>query len=131
MSGADNTRVMTRAERPAPDDYVRLSAHPRAKRSIARTKALGGRVGVVLGFGLAAKAGLPSWDVGVRALAGGIGGYVLLWLFAVTVWRQYALAEFRAAEVARARRVTEYYARMEEIRAEKAEALKAATDAAS
>lgn len=131
MSGADNTRVMNHAGRPAPDEYVRLSAHPRARRSIARTKAIGGLVGFVAGFWLSSKAGLPSWDVGVRALAGGIGGYVLLWLFAVTVWRQYALAEFRAAEVRRARRVTEYYARMEQIRAEKAEALKAATDAVS
>jgi hypothetical protein len=129
MSAADNTRVMNRAERSAPDDYVRLSAHPRAKRSIARTKAIGGLAGFVIGFWLASKAGLPSWDVGARALAGGIGGYVLLWLFAVTFWRQYALAEFRAAEVRRARRVTEYYARMEQLRAEKEAALKSASDA--
>lgn len=112
-----------------PDDYVRLSAHPRAQRSIGRTKALGGLIGFLLGFWLASKAGLPSWDVGVRALAGGIAGYVLLWLFAVTFWRQYAMAEYRAAAKRRAARIAAHNARMEEQRAEKEAARRAATEA--
>ena len=116
---------------PAPDDYVRLSAHPRAQRSIARVKALGGLTGFLIGFWMASKAGMPAWDVGVRALAGGIAGYVLLWLAAVTVWRQYALAEYRAARKRRRQRIIEYNARMEQIKAEKAEALKAASEALS
>jgi hypothetical protein len=114
-----------------PDDYVRLSAHPRAQRSIARTKAMGGLVGFVIGFWMASKTGLPAWDVGVRALVGGIAGYVLLWLAAVVVWRQYARAEFRAVEKRRRQRIAEYNARMEQIKADKAEALKAATEALS
>ena len=129
MSAADNTTVMN--GKPEPDDYVRLSAHPRAQRSIARTKALGGLIGFVIGFWIASKAGLPAWDVGVRSLAGGIAGYVLLWLAAVTFWRQYALAEYRAVQRRRRQRIADYNARMAQIKADKAEALKAASEALS
>ena len=128
MAGSGKTGAMDRG---TPDDYVRLSAHPRAQRSIARTKALGGLIGFVVGFWIASKSGLPAFDVGVRALAGGIAGYVLLWLAAVTLWRQYALAEYRAVEKRRRQRIAEYNARMEQLKAEKADALKAATEALS
>jgi hypothetical protein len=128
MSEADNTRVM---DKPQPDDYVRLSAHPRAQRSIARLKALGGLGGFLLGFWIASKNGLPSWDVGVRALFGGVAGYVLLWLAAVTFWRQYALAEYRAVEKRHRQRIADHNARMEQLHADRAEALKAATEALS
>jgi hypothetical protein len=35
--------------------------------------------------------------VALRALIAGIGGYMLAWMCAVTVWRQLVLAELRAA----------------------------------
>ena len=35
--------------------------------------------------------------VGVRALAGGIAGYVLIWIAAIIVWRQIAVGEYKAA----------------------------------
>jgi hypothetical protein len=96
---SDDTQVMSRGE---PDDYVRLSTHPRARRSIARAKAIGGLGGFVLGFWLASKASLPAFETGVRALVGGIAGYVLVWLAAVQIWRQLAIAEYRAVEKHRA-----------------------------
>jgi hypothetical protein len=114
-----------------PDDYVRLSAHPRAQRSIARLKAFGGLAGFLVGFWIASKSGLPSWDVGVRALAGGIAGYVLVWVGAVQFWRQYALAEYRAAEKRRRQRILEHNERVEQLMAEKAEARRAASEAVS
>ena len=128
MSRADNTTVMDKGQ---PDDYVRVSAHPRAQRSIARLKAFGGLIGFVVGFWIASKNGLPSWDVGFRALVGGTAGYVLLWLAAVTFWRQYVLAEFRGAQKRLRRQVLEHNARMEQLHADRAEALKAATQALS
>jgi hypothetical protein len=127
-ANAGNTTILDRGE---PDDYVRLSAHPRARRSIAKAKALGGLIGFLLGFWLASRSGLPAWDVGVRALAGGVAGYVLLWLGSVTVWRQYALAEYRAAAKRRRRLILEHNERVLQMRAERAEALKAATEAGS
>jgi hypothetical protein len=115
----------------APDDYVRLSAHPRATRSIARAKSLGGLIGFLIGLYLASKAGLPAWDTGLRALVGGVTGYVLIWLAAVQLWRQIVLAEYRAAAKVRRQRVAEYNARMNQLREERAEAMKAAREALS
>ena len=115
----------------APDDYVRLSAHPRAQRSIARAKSLGGLIGFLIGLYLASKAGLPAWDTGLRALVGGVTGYLLVWLVAVQLWRQIALAEYRAAENVRRERIAEYNARVKQLKEERAEAMKAAREALS
>jgi type VI protein secretion system component VasK len=128
MSEIDETTALGRGE---PDDWVRLSAHPRARRSIARSKALGGLVGFLLGYWLGSRAGLPAWDTGVRALVGGITGYVLIWVVAVQLWRQIALAEFRHAETRRRVRVAEYNARMQQLREDREEAMRAAHQALS
>src|SRR5688572_3705949 len=96
---ADQTQILNGEQ---PDDWVRLSDHPRAKASINRAKAFGGLIGFILGFWLAQSGGLPAFDTGVRALVGGISGYVLVWLAAVQIWRQLAIAEFKAAEKKRA-----------------------------
>jgi hypothetical protein len=85
-------------ERGEPDDYVRLSGHPRALRSIARARAIGGVIGFVIGLWLGSKAGLPAWDTGVRALAGGIAGWLLVWVAAVQIWRQLIVGEYRHSE---------------------------------
>ena len=100
---SDETMILKAGDpRGEPDEFVRISSHPRAQAQIKRAKAIGGLVGFVLGFWLGSKAGLPAWDTGARALAGGIAGYVLVWLAAVQIWRQLAVAEFRAAEKKRA-----------------------------
>ena len=114
-----------------PDHYVRLSAHPRAQRSIARAKSLGGLAGFLVGLYIASKAGLPAWDSGLRALVGGVTGYVLIWLAAVQLWRQIAMAEYRAADKVRRQRVAEHNARMRQLHEERADAMKAAREALS
>lgn len=108
MSEIDNTRILDKGE---PDDYVRLDAHPRAQRSIARAKAIGGVVGFVIGLWLGSRAGLPAWDTGVRALAGGIAGWLLVWVAAVQIWKQLIVGEYRAAAARReqARRTRQMY----------------------
>ena len=74
-----------------------VAAHPRASYQVRRVKGWGG----LIGFGAAAyvsyKAGVPMFDLGLRALIAGIVGYMLAWACAVTVWRQLVLAELRAA----------------------------------
>lgn len=74
-----------------------VAAHPRASYQVRRAKGWGG----VAGFGIAAylsyKAGVPTVDLGLRAIIAGIVGYMLAWACAVTVWRQLVLAELRAA----------------------------------
>ena len=108
MSEIDSTQIIDRGE---PDDYVRLAAHPRAQRAIGRAKAIGGVIGFVIGLWLGSRAGLPSWDTGVRALAGGIAGWLIVWVAAVQIWKQLVIAEYRAAEQKReqARRTRQLY----------------------
>jgi hypothetical protein len=85
-----------------PDDWVRLSNHPRAQAGIKRAKAIGGLAGFVVSFYIAQKHGVTSFQTGVRALAGGIAGYVLIWGAAIIVWRQIAIGEYKAAARRRA-----------------------------
>jgi len=74
-----------------------VAAHPRASYQVRRAKGWGG----VAGFGIAAylshKAGVPTVDLGLRAIIAGLVGYMLAWACAVTVWRQLVLAELRTA----------------------------------
>jgi hypothetical protein len=74
-----------------------VAAHPRASNQVRKAKGWGG----IAGFGVAAylsyKAGVPTVDLGLRAIIAGMVGYLLAWACAVTVWRQLVLAELRAA----------------------------------
>ena len=87
------------AARPAGEDLrPRLSRHPRARRQIAQAKAWAGIVGFVLVGWLSLQADQPLFEAGVRALAAGIGCYVVGWAVAVTVWTHLARAEVAVAE---------------------------------
>ena len=74
-----------------------VAAHPRASYQVRRAKGWGGIAGFALAAYFSYKAGVPTADLGLRALIGGIGGYMLAWACAVTVWRHLVLAELRAA----------------------------------
>ena len=76
---------------------VRLAAHPRAARHIAAAKGWGGLLGFAIVGVLSLKAGSAPFDAGLRAIAGGMGLYLLAWFGAVTVWREIAVAEVEAA----------------------------------
>ncbi len=73
-----------------------IAGHPRASYQVRRAKGWGG----IAGFGIAAylshKAGVPTVDLGLRAVIAGVAGYMLAWACAVTVWRHLMLAELRA-----------------------------------
>ena len=74
-----------------------VANHPRASYQVRRAKGWGGIAGFVIAGYLSYKAGVPTFDVGVRALVAGIVSYMLAWMCAVTVWRHLVLAELRAA----------------------------------
>lgn len=74
-----------------------VSAHPRASFQVRRAKGWGGLAGFGLAAYLSYKAGVPTVDVGVRAVLAGLAGYILAWACAVTIWRHLVLAELRAA----------------------------------
>jgi len=80
-----------------------IANHPRARYQVRRAKGWGGIAGFAIAGYLSYKAGVPTFDVGLRALVAGIVGYMLAWMCAVTVWRHLVQAELRAAlELSRA-----------------------------
>lgn len=111
---------MSNAKKP-----MKLSDHPRAARQIRAAKGWGG----LLGFGLVAllslRAGVPPFDAGLRALAGGVAGYVVAWAGSVHAWRHLAVAELRAAHRQATARRRAAVAESRQRREAKAEALKA------
>jgi len=74
-----------------------VANHPRARYQVRRAKGWGGIAGFAIAGYLSYKAGVPTADVGMRALVAGIVGYMLAWMCAVTVWRHLVQAELRAA----------------------------------
>jgi hypothetical protein len=88
----------------AAEDGISVAGHPRAAAQVRRTKGLGGIISFAIAAYLSYKAGVPSDQIALRALAVGVAGYMLAWACSVTVWRHLVLAELRAAvESGRAR----------------------------
>jgi hypothetical protein len=78
-----------------------IANHPRAGAQVARAKAWGGLAGFVFVGVLSWQAHVPGSDLLLRAIMGGIAGYVVAWAGAVAVWRHLVIAELRAVRVAR------------------------------
>lgn len=76
---------------------IRLRDHPRAQRQIDLARSWGGIGAFAFVALIAYQAGLPVTAIGVRALLGGVLGYVAGWGLAVMVWRHLAVAEEAAA----------------------------------
>jgi hypothetical protein len=72
-----------------------IATHPRAGAQVRRAKGWGGLGGFAIAGLLSYQAGVPAFDVGVRALVAGVVGYMLAWACSVTIWRYLVLAELR------------------------------------
>jgi hypothetical protein len=96
-----NDKAPKKAKKPkgaaVSETAISVSAHPRAAYSIRRTKGYGGLIGLLLVGWLSYRAGALPVDAALRALAGGIVGYVACWMISVQVWRHLVIAEARAA----------------------------------
>lgn len=75
---------------------ITIGAHPRARRSVQRARALGGLLGFVVTLVLSLRAGVPAWDATARSLGAGIVVHLAAWAIAVAVWKQLMLAEIQA-----------------------------------
>ena len=73
-----------------------VAAHPRASYQVRKAKGWGGMAGFGIAAYLSYKAGVPTVDLGMRAIIAGMVGDMLAWGCAVTVWRQLVMAELRA-----------------------------------
>lgn len=91
-----------------------VANHPRAATQIARAKAWGGLAGFALVALLSWRAAVPTADVLLRALLGGVLGYVATWACAVIVWRHLVIAELRAVRRHRAAQAARRAARRAE-----------------
>jgi hypothetical protein len=74
-----------------------IATHPRARHSIRQAKGWVGLAGFAIAAVLSLQASVPLIQVGERALAAGVIGYMLAWWCSVLVWRQLIVAEQRAA----------------------------------
>lgn len=72
-----------------------VAGHPRAGRHVRQAKGWGGLVGFAAAAYLSMRAGVPTYEIGIRALAAGAAGYLLAWACSVTVWRHLLDAELR------------------------------------
>jgi hypothetical protein len=81
-----------------------IAGHPRAGAQVRAAKGWGGLIAFGVTAYLSLSAGLTPDQVGLRALAAGIGGYLVGWGCSVTIWRHLLIAELKAlAEHAHAR----------------------------
>jgi hypothetical protein len=85
-----------------------VSNHPRGGAQVKQAKGWAGLVGFGLVALLSWRADVPLEDLVLRALAGGIVAYLVVWAVAVAVWRHLVVTEL---EVVREQREEEEAAR--------------------
>jgi hypothetical protein len=83
---------------------VSITAHPRAKASIRRTRARVALVTFGLVLFLSLNAGVTGQEAAVRALVGGLVGNLAGWACALAVWRMIVMQELRTVEDGRRER---------------------------
>jgi type VI protein secretion system component VasK len=74
---------------------ISVAEHPRARRSIRRSKAWAALIAFVLVGYLSHRAGVEPFEVGIRALVAGVAAYVVVWAASVAVWQRLVLYEAR------------------------------------
>ena len=74
---------------------ITIGAHPRARRSVQRARALGGLLGFLVTLVLSLNAGVPAFDATARALIAGIVVHLAAWAIAVALWEQLMLADLQ------------------------------------
>ena len=84
---------------------ITIGAHPRARRSVRRARALGGLLGFLVTVVLSLRTGVPAWDAVARALIAGIVVHLAAWAIAVAVWKQLMLAELHELHARRTARL--------------------------
>jgi hypothetical protein len=77
---------------------VSVSAHPRARASVRRTRGRAALACFALVLVLSLNAGVPGQEAALRALVAGLVGNLAGWACALALWRQLVLAELRVAE---------------------------------
>ena len=77
-------------------ERLSVATHPQARDHVRRVKGWAGLAGFVLAAVLSWRAGVPGFDLGIRALLAGVAGYLVGWGCAVGAWRAILVAELHA-----------------------------------
>ena len=81
-----------------PELVVSIAQHPRAKAGIRRARTRGALIVFALVLALNLIGGQDAFDATWRALAAGIVANVVIWRFAIVVWRHIVISEVRELE---------------------------------
>jgi hypothetical protein len=81
-----------------PEVVVSIAQHPRAKAGIRRARTRGALIVFALVFVLNHLSGQELFDTLWRALLAGVVANVVIWGFAIVIWRHIVLAEVRELE---------------------------------
>jgi hypothetical protein len=101
-----------------PELVVSIAQHPRAKAGIRRARTRGALIVFALVLVLNLIGDQDLFDAVWRALLAGIVANVVIWRFAIVIWRHIVISEVRALEAER----------MEKIKAQQTEREKLAAD---
>ena len=83
-------------EKAKAQDVMSLGSHPVAGAHIRTAKGIGGLFGLLAVAWLTWSTGAALPTIGLRALVGGMVGYVIAWSLMLTVWRYIAVADINA-----------------------------------
>ena len=101
-----------------PELVVSIAAHPRAKAGIRRARTRGALIVFALVLALNVVGDQTLFDAVWRALLAGIVANVVVWRFAIVIWRHIVLAELRQVEEERMEKVKAQQAERERLAAE-------------
>jgi hypothetical protein len=107
-----------------PELVVSISQHPRAKAGIRRARTRGALIVFALVLALNLVGDQDPFDAVWRALLAGIVANVVIWRFAIVVWRHIVVSEVRQLEEERLEKIkAQQEEREKQLKAEQARAV--------
>ena len=101
-----------------PELVVSIAQHPRAKAGIRRARTRGALIVFALVLVLNLVGDQELFDAVWRALLAGIVANVVIWRFAIVIWRHIVISEVRALEEERMEKIKAQQAERERLAAE-------------
>jgi hypothetical protein len=106
-----------------PDLVVSIAQHPRAKAGIRRARTRGALIVFALVLALNLVGDQQLFDAVWRALLAGIVANVVVWRFAIVIWRHIVISEVRQLEEERIEKIKAQQEAREKLAAEQARAV--------
>jgi hypothetical protein len=106
-----------------PELVVSIAHHPRAKAGIRRARTRGALIVFALVLALNLVGDQQLFDAVWRALLAGIVANVVVWRFAIVIWRHIVISEVRQLEDERIEKIKAQQEEREKLAAEQARAV--------